>query len=520
MASLFLSLELNSLRLVEFLINEGNASIQREKKHFFSKRATHRLTFTQELKEVLWNIKKSWDLSEGPLHLILSADFALLRTTSWPSSFVRTVTLIQHDAELSLPLPLEKVCVAYQKMRPRKNDRSRSVAYAAMRTDFLESITKAIYDAGFTVQKMSLRPLSLASLISQKIPGEILLIDVAEKIISCCWLSSGKTRDSICFCPTGDFKSSFCDQETGLPLLLIIHLKKCMRSLLLAQEFPDACWITQTHSCDEKSISLSRFLQKEFSLTSTTIDPCLLLKAHSKEPLIKKIFHTVPFFAHLQKKVPQFEKKLSWKHFLGIKPRHITSINRFKAPSVAQFQNQQRMLLLTYGLGFLLILFSPLSLLDDYVETKKISNETLQASCLLKERQLELKQLRQHIKLLTSANELEQKELQVAHAQWPLLISELQKCAPPRVIWITKLTPISRESKAFSEIIRLEINGLYLEGMNGEALVHEYANKLSNSPLFLRTKNEGSIVSCSQEDGTAYAYPFSFQFSLSSPIQQ
>ena len=330
-----------------------------------------------------------------------------------------------------------------------------------------------------------------------------------------------------CFYPLGDCSNAPCDQETGLPLLLIAYLKKYIRSLENSKGLPSICWIINTHSSEQKSTTLPLFLKKEFSIPSINIDPCILLAGNTKESFIGMLLNKIQLPALICQKENTLSsrKRISWKHFLRIKRYNIFSINNFTAPSITQFQNNQRTLLLIYALAFFLFLFSPLSLVCDYVDGKKIAKEAVKSSICLKEKQLELKQLRQDVEVLSRAEHFEEKlkKLQIAHDRWPLLIGELQKCAPPRGMWIIQLTPISKEikeNKAHSEISSIELKGLYLEGMNGEALVHEYADRLANSPLFLRPKKESFILSCSKENGTAYAYPFSLQLPLCSPIQQ
>ena len=186
MIVLTLSLEISSLRLVEFSSTEGRLLVQREEIRFFSKEASHRQLLIQEIKKVLQEIKESWGFSSAiiPLNCILSSEFALLRVVSFekPSRFIPTTTLIKRDAQQFLPLPLEQVSVIYQKIGPTKHDGSKTVAYAAMRTDFLEAITSAIQEAGLSIQKMSMLPLSLhASLNFSK---EIILMNLSEHTVN------------------------------------------------------------------------------------------------------------------------------------------------------------------------------------------------------------------------------------------------------------------------------------------------------------------------------------------------
>ena len=527
MITLTLSLELSSLRLVEFSSREGRLVAQREEIRFFSKEASHRQVLTQEIKATLREIKNLWGLSRVPLHCILSSDFALLRVATFEKSsyFIPTTTLVQRDAQQFLPLPLEQVSIAYQKIGRTKHDASRTVAYVAMRTDFLEAITSAIQEAGLRIQKMSMLPLSLHT--SLNVLKEIILMNLAEKTVNGFLFSSEKNLCHACFYPLGDCSNAPCDQETGLPLLLIAYLKKYIRSLENSKGLPAICWIINTHSSERKSTALSLLLKKEFSIPSINIDPYILLAGKAKESFIEMLLNKIQLPALICQKenTLSFRKKTAWKHFLRIKHYNISSINKFTAPSITQFQNKQRTLLLIYALAFFLLLFSPLSLVYDYVDSKKIAIEAVKSSICLKEKQLELKQLRQDVEVLSKAEHFEEKlkELQIAHDRWPLLIGELQKCAPPRGMWITQLTPISKEikeNKAHSEISSIEIKGLYLEGVHGEELLHEYADKLAASPLFLRPKKESFILSFSKEDGTAYAYPFTLQLPLCSPIRQ
>ncbi|MBX9577233.1 MAG: pilus assembly protein PilM [Chthoniobacterales bacterium] len=529
MNALTISLETSSLRLVEFSSTKGRLMVQREEILFFSKTSSHRQVLTQEIQDALREIKKSWGLSNAAptLHCIFSSDFALLRVATFekPSHFIPTSTLVQRDAEQFLPLSLEQVSVAYQEIGQMKHDGSKTVAYAAMRTDFLEAITESISEAGFCIQKISLLPLSLYA--SLKASKEALLIDLAEQTLSFFLFSTEKNLCHVGFHSLGNFSSAPCEQETGLPLLLIAYLKKEIHSLIHSKGFLAPCWIITAHAPERKTSQLSLFLKKEFGIPSVVIDPCLLLAGDYKESLITTLPNRVRLRSLLYQKEDPLTptKKTSWKRFLRIKQLNISSVNKFTAPSIAQFQKKQRSLFLIYTLGLFILLFSALSLVHDYVDNKKITQEKLKASIRLKERQLQLEGLRRDIEKLSGTEDVKKKleELQAAHDRWPLLIGQLHKCAPPRGIWITQLTPISqeaKENKTLCEISSLEIKGLYLEGMNGEALVHECADKLATSSLFLRSKKEGFILSCSKEDGTAYAYPFSFQLPLYSPIRQ
>lgn len=531
MIVLTLSLELSSLRLVEFSSTEGRSTTKREEIRCFSKEASHRQVFIQEIKDALRDIKKLWGLSDSivPLHCILSSDFSLLRVATFEkaSRFISTSRLVQRDAAQFLPLPLEEVSVAYREINRIKRHGSRTVIYAAIRTYFLEAITGAIRSAGFSIQKMSLLPLSLHA--SWKSPKEILLMDLTEQTVSCFLVSSEKNLCHACFYSLGNFSNGLCEQKIGLPLLLIAYLKKEILFLIHSKSFPGPCWIIKPHAAERNATSLMLFLKKEFSIPFVVIDPCILLSANSdtKKSFIKTRLDRIrlPSLLYRQEYTLTSEKKSSWKYFLGIKRYHITSIGKFTAPSIAAFKNKQRVLFFIYALIFFILLFSPLSLVFDYVENKEIDKEAAKASFCLKQRELELKQLRQDVEKREESERVEEKlkELQTAHDRWPLLIIELQKCAPPRGIWITQLTPIIKEikeNKARSEISALEIKGLYLEGMNGEQLVHEYANKLATSSLFLSPKKKSPILLCSKEDRTAYAYSFSLQLLLYSPIWQ
>lgn len=524
---LTLSLEISSLRLVQFSSKEGHLIPLREEVRFFSKAASDQQVLTQEIKESLQAIKKSWDLSDSPLHWIVSSDFTLFRVITFKKSsrFIPTATLVQRDAEEFLPLPLEQVSIAYQKISLTKSDGSRTLAYAAMKTNFLETMTRGIQEAGFSIQKISILPLSLYD--SSKPSKEIFLIDFAEQTLSCFFSSSRKSLCQACSYSFDNSSNTLCEQETGLPLLLLAYLKKSLSFLLYSNNLPTLYWIIKTNSEEQKLIQLSLFLKKEFAISSSIIDPCLLLSSNFKDSFIRRLLCRIQFLIG----IGQYEhaltskRKLFWKCFLKTQHSYITHINKFTAPSIRQFRNKQRSLFLGYALGFILLFFSPLSLFCDYFENKKIAIETLTASVCLKQRSLELKKLHQDIEELATTENIERtlQELQNNHDKWPLLINELQKNAPPRGLWITQLTPITKEKKennSLHEINTLEIKGLYLEGINGEALVHAYASKLASSPLFIEAKKESFIVSCSKEDGSAYAYPFQLKFSLSSPIRQ
>lgn len=497
MVMLTLFLERNSLRLIELSSADERLLILREERLFFSQAGVQWQILIQEIKEALQKIKKSWGLSDSlsskySLHCILSSDFALLRVAKFEkaSRFLSKAKLVQRDAEGFIPLALEKVSITYQEIGHAKcaGVAPKKIAYAAIKRDFLEEIVRAIQDAGFSIQKISLFPLSLCSLRSSK---EILLLDVAERWISFLILSPEKVLKSAHFFPLSNFCNSFCDAATGLPLLLVTRLKKELHAVADIKNFSGECWMMRSHSLEKIAISLSLFLKKEFSLSSIDVDPCLLL-----EP------------------TPQ-------KSFMG--SSNLIPIEKFTTPSIRKFRLKQQISFLLYLLSIAIILFSPLSLLYDHVENKKITQKAKKDSILLSQRQLELKSLCQKAEKLAGAEDAEKKlkELQSARERWPLLISELHQCAP-RGIWITQLTPVVKEikeGKGASEIIALEIKGLYLEGINGEELAHDYANKLARSPLFIAQKKEVSFFWSSKEDGTAYAYPFTIQLQLSSPIQ-
>jgi preprotein translocase subunit SecG len=504
---LTLSLEISSLRLVDFSSTGDRLLIKREERLFFSQETSHRSVLVQEIKSFLLNIKKSWGLSTAPLHCILSSDFTLLRVITKQEKstpFISKARFVQRHAQQFLPLPLDQVSIAYQKIRHASN----TLAYAAIKTDFLEAITRAIQEAGFSLQKISLLPLSLYALPVFK---ETLLIDLANQSANLLVLSPKKDRGGIYIRPLSNLKHGFCEQETELPLLLSLYLQKELRLLINSHGIPDLCSIIQTHSSEKQSILLSLFLKKEFSITSIIIDPCFLLPSNCNEPLIKKFLQIVelPSCTYQQENTLISIKKSSWTRFLKIKKYHISSISKFTAPSIIQFQSKQQALFLTSIIVLLVILFSSLILLLDYVENKDIEKEISKNSIHFEQQQFELKQLSQDVE-----NKL--KELQIAHNRWPLLINELQQYAPPRGLWITQLTPLSKENVEISE---LEVKGLYLERVNGEQLAHQYASKLASSSLFVSSNKEPLVFSCSKEDGTAYAYPFTFQLRLHSHIQ-
>ena len=509
---------------------EGRLLPQREEIRFFSTAASHRQVLTKEIKAVLQEVKKSWKLSNAalPLHCILSSDFALVRMASFkkPSRFVPTATLVQRDAQQFLPLSLEQVSLAYQKISNIKLDGSKTIAYAAIRTDFLEAITRAIEEAGFSIQKISLLPLSLYD--SLPCSKKILLMDLSEQMASCFLFSNENKLSSAGFFPLVHFSNTAYEKEANLPLLLMAYLKREIQSLSDSNNFPELYWIIKTHGTKKHMPSVSEFLQREFSISLTEIDPCLLLNINldTKKSFIKTLINRrqLSFLGHQVKNALTPTKKTLWERLLKIRSYHITSIKKFTAPSISQGQKKQQIIFFIYSLLFLILLFSPLSLLHDYFENKEIAKETVSASIRLKEIQLELNQLRRDAETLTTADnaEKELKELQVSHDTWPLLISELQKCAPPRGIWITQLTPVIKETKGnkpLNEISSIEIKGLYLEKMHGEELVHEYIDKLIQSPLFLSPKKESFTFSCSKEDGTAYAYPFKVQLPFYSLIR-
>jgi len=525
MTVLTLSLELDSLRLVE-LANVGNSLVvRREEMKFFSRGASHRKIFIQEVREALQKIKKSWSLSHEPLHCIFSSDFALLRVATFkkPSCFTSTAKLVQRDAEEFIPLPLEQVSLVYQKIDRQQAGGPKTVAYAAIKIDFLEAVVEAIREAGFHLQKVSILSLALCSL---PIFGPTLLIDAAEQSINFLILSPEKIFEGAYFRLLSNWNDGFCEQQTGMSLLLLTYLKKELHSFIHANEFSGSCWISKTHSSSEKILSLSRFLKQEFPIVLTDIeffDPCFLLQQTSKTSCLRKFFNKIQFLSerYLNEKIllPQF----SWKRFLKINSFNISSVDKFTPPFLVKFHSRQRALLFIFFFVLFVPLFSSLSLLHDSLNAQKIVQETSRLSACLKQRESELQQLHRDATELAEKTETEEKfkECQCAHDQWPRLIVELQQCAPQRGIWITQLTPVLRtakEKKEPSEIVALAIKGLYLEGMNGEELVREYANKLVKSPLFAPTK-ETSFFSYTKEDGTAYAYSFTIQLQLSSPIQ-
>ena len=217
-------------------------------------------------------------------------------------------------------------------------------------------------------------------------------------------------------------------------------------------------------------------------------------------------------------------KKQPPKHSVNFLGDRIIPIDQFSAPSMKELHRKKQTLVAIFTLSFLAFLISIPSLFYSYYENKKTTQESYKISIHLQQSQLELNKLLQKEKELTKKEESNKtvKALQAAHDQWPLLINELHNCLPQRGVWITQLTPIIREIKGkqgLTEIAALEINGLYLEGLKGEELIHEYARKLNTSPFFITHDKEESFLSCSKESGMAYAYQFLLQLQLHSPIQ-
>jgi hypothetical protein len=520
MTVLTLSLEINSLRLIEFSRNERDTTIEREAIRFFSKERLHRHLVVQEMEEILQEIKQSWGLQETSLHCILSSDFALLRVTTCEQSsrFISTATLVERDLKQLLPFPVAKISAAYQECSLP----TRTVAYAAVQTDFLEDLTQAIRRVGCYIETIDILPLALCTL---SLFQETLLVELTDQTLNLLSCSREQRLNRVSFFPLSNNSHRLCQQGGELPLLLSFYLKRKVGALIDSR--PTLFLIVKTQTSATLSSQLASFIEQEFSISSIEVDPCLLLRKRStvQQSFIATLLKSIRFLSRSTYKESCFASiwKLLSRYRIETKQYHISSVKRFTAPSILQAEHEERMFFLIYTTILLVTLCSILSLFHDYEDNRHIAQKTVTASSCLEQRQLELQEWSQHLEELTKKATFQEKckELRVAHDRWPLLINELQHSLPLRGIWITQLMVITQEVKKKREqkINFLEIKGLYLEGIQGEELVHQYADKLAASSLFLTSKKENLIFLCSKEDGTAYAYPFTLHLPLPSPTQ-
>ena len=151
--------------------------------------------------------------------------------------------------------------------------------------------------------------------------------------------------------------------------------------------------------------------------------------------------------------------------------------------------------------------------------TKRITIATAQTTLLLEEKKKQERQLEYTQRELYYLKEQEEQLLQLMQARnaWPLLIKELQTRIPERYLWITELSPLPNE---VASINALEIKGLYLENPNQAQVVDHFMEQLQQSPLFLiDQKNRDEILRLrTTPDGSSYAYPFTLQIPLRTPI--
>lgn len=571
-----LSLELSSLRLVEFANKGCDYLIQREEVTFFSQHAVNKEIFIQEVKDALLKIRASWQLEKIQTHCVLSSDFSFLRIVKLErnSSFIPTSTVIRRDIKNLTPLPSKELNIGYLNLNSLETGKPKKLAYAAIKTEFLETLTEAMLEAGFLIQKISLLPLSLSTLSFSK---KILLINLSDHSVNFLIVSPKKYilgKDSLYFY---DWNHHFCERKSEIPLFLLHKLKKDLHIFLDGHASLQECWITSSLSSNIRIASLSSFLKEEFFLSTTHLDLLQLLQCNLKDSFGKKCHKKTLLFiqAYHQKKKWQLlevftkifhlhsfneeakdnssSKSLSTKldnsgrlnsglmrmHYalsskkldqincsllkllskLFFTP-NITSIKEFSTPSLKRSLERKHQLLLFYTIASLIILFSSSSLVYDYIENKKFSQQGSDNSISLQKSETELKELVKEAKALSDARdlEIELKNLQRESNKWPLILNQLDQDRPEGV-WLTQLKVITqKEEKAPNKVIALEIKGLFLQGINGEVLVQRYVEKLSHSSLFITNAKKDSWFCCTKEDANAYTYPFSIKLQLVSPI--
>lgn len=551
---LVLDLGMQSLRLAEFSASEaGELKLIRGARREFLLDPALDTSRPEQTKLALREILKEWKPKSSEVICVLPAHTAFLRVVPLdvPGDAEGQVDAVaRFEAQQNIPFPLEEVTWDYVPLG-RTPTGAVNVVFIAMKTDVLEPLCRAIFDAGLSISSFTVAPLALLDAFRRTQAGQsgepVLLLDFGSRSTNMLVAST----DSF-FCrsiPTGGIAiTSAVSKDIHLDLDEAENLKVTRGSVALGPGFeppPDPVQANLARLARQSLLKVQADITRSLSYYRTTLggkDPTQILLSggmvsmpYLAEFLIEKLQKETSPFQPLEgialtKEGAAFAESNPGNlgelvgGALELIPGNHTAVNLLPPMLARKRALLRRLPFLVAAAVILLVtlvawcLYARNAAEFTRQETGKISAVAANESQISSR----LQQLQADESLVLKKSD-ELSFLITLRQAYPAILKELAAKVPERFLWITEVqavgdTPQKEGSPKTpeSKVTAVMVKGLYLDNPRQASVIDDFVTVLQSSEIFFVEEKDKSkiITQRGSPNGEFWAYPFSLRIPL------
>ena len=561
---LVLDLGMQALRLAEFSATPaGELKLLRGARREFFLDPALETSRPEQIQVALQEILKEWKLRRSGVVCVLPAHTVFTRVVpiDVPGGIGGKIdSVVNFEAQQNIPFPLDQVIWDYLPMGEIPSG-AVNVVFVAVKTDLLESLSKAISSTGLSIISFSVAPLALYDAFRITYPEHVdsttMLLDIGSRTSNI--IISGPVSFFSRSIPSGGLAvTSAIARDIHAELEEAERLKISQGSVALGAGFEPPTnpveanvarvarqTLIRTQADISRSISYYRT-----NMGGTDPEHVLLTGGMASLPYLAEFFEE-----KLQKKVSFFDPlrgissnesaNSTTESFINSNSNNLGELVGGALEAVRPGKNVINLDLLPPSLARKRRLYKRLpwlvvaaalflsAIASWYVFAVSATSEIHAQTAKLTEEVRVKKDVWNNIQnLLTKQSAIEETSTSLLSLVqlrefYPLILEDLSARIPSHFLWITDIqaagdAPKKGASKKGMDpsIKAVEVNGLYLDNPREAAVIDDFVTALQSSAIFAVEEKEKSkiITKRGSPNGGYWAYPFSLRIPLRTPI--